>query len=71
MIKVVDIFAGAGSLGEGFSSFGRPDRRFELAVSIEKDPVAPRTLRIRALCRHFAERRPPSEYFAHLRGELS
>lgn len=71
MIKVVDIFAGPGGLGEGFAAFGAPRRRFELAVSIEKDPVAHRTLRLRAFFRQFTEGRLPAEYFAHLRGEIS
>lgn len=71
MIKVIDIFAGPGGLGEGFSSFRGPDRRFELAVSIEKDPVAHQTLRLRAFFRQFVGRRLPAPYFAHLRGEIS
>jgi len=73
MIKVIDIFAGPGGLGEGFSAYRglRSDRRFDLAVSIEKDPVAHRTLRLRAFARQFAGRRLPAAYFAHLRGELA
>ena len=53
MIPVVDIFAGPGGLGEGFSSFrdSRGNRAFELAVSIEKDHNAHATLRLRALWR--------------------
>lgn len=71
MIKVIDVFAGPGGLGEGFSSFrGREDHRFELAVSIEKDTVAHRTLRLRAFARQFRGQRLPTAYFAHLRGEL-
>lgn len=73
MIKVIDIFAGPGGLGEGFSSFrdSRGKRRFELAVSIEKDPLAHRTLRLRAFIRHFDRRRLPKAYREHLRAELS
>jgi len=71
MIKVIDVFAGPGGLGEGFSSFrGREDHRFELAVSIEKDAVAHRTLRLRAFARQFRGQRLPATYYAHLRGEL-
>jgi DNA (cytosine-5)-methyltransferase 1 len=72
MIKVIDIFAGPGGLGEGFSAYraSRPNRRFELSVSIEKDPVAHRTLRLRAFARRFAGRHLPAAYFAHLRGEI-
>lgn len=49
-IPVIDLFAGPGGLGEGFSkSLGA---RFGLAVSIEKDPSAWQTLRLRAVHRH-------------------
>jgi len=73
MIKVIDIFAGPGGLGEGFSAYraSRRDCGFELSVSIEKDPIAHRTLRLRAFARRFLGRHFPAAYFAHLRGELS
>lgn len=71
MIKVIDVFAGPGGLGEGFSSFrGAGDNRFELAVSIEKDAFAHRTLRLRAFARQFRGQRLPATYHAHLRGEI-
>ncbi len=73
MIKVIDIFAGPGGLGEGFSSFrsSRSERQFDLAVSIEKDPLAHRTLRLRAFVRQFTGRRLPQKYYEHLRLALS
>ena len=37
MIPVVDLFAGPGGLGEGFSAFNAPERVFKIYVSIEKD----------------------------------
>lgn len=49
-IQVVDLFAGPGGLGEGFTSFG-DGRRFEIVVSAEKDPKAWQTLRLRAFYR--------------------
>ncbi|WP_339490291.1 DNA cytosine methyltransferase [Pseudomonas sp. EL_65y_Pfl2_R95] len=49
-IQVVDLFAGPGGLGEGFSSFG-DGKRFEIVVSAEKDPQAWQTLRLRAFYR--------------------
>ncbi len=49
-IQVVDLFAGPGGLGEGFSSFG-DGKRFEIVVSAEKDPKAWQTLRLRAFYR--------------------
>lgn len=50
---VVDLFAGPGGLGEGFSSFRRVDGTpaYRLRVSVEKDPAAHRTLRFRAFTR--------------------
>jgi DNA (cytosine-5)-methyltransferase 1 len=51
-VPVVDIFAGPGGLGEGFTAFkGRANVRFELAISIEMDEIAHQTLRLRALKR--------------------
>ena len=48
-IPVVDLFAGPGGLGEGFSSAeGDP---FRIVVSAEKDPHAHQTLRLRAFYR--------------------
>ena len=42
-IPVIDLFAGPGGLGEGFSSVeDRPgSARFRIALSVEKDPSAP------------------------------
>jgi DNA (cytosine-5)-methyltransferase 1 len=70
MIPIVDIFAGPGGLGEGFSSWrdARGRQRFKLAVSIEKDTNAHATLRLRAFRRCFCEEAPP-EYDSLLRGE--
>ena len=45
-IPVIDLFAGPGGLGEGFSRSQRAD--FRIAVSIEKDEMAFETLRLRA-----------------------
>ena len=68
-IPVIDIFAGAGGLGEGFAAY--PDRdnpAFRIALSIEKEPAAARTLRLRAFFRAFAPDRVPEDYYALLRG---
>lgn len=49
-IGIVDIFAGPGGLSEGFASVGnRSNRPFKIALSIEKDAAAHRTLRLRSL----------------------
>lgn len=70
MIPVVDIFAGPGGLGEGFSSWqdARGRHPFRLAVSIEMDSSAYATLRLRAFRRCFDEA-PPEAYQGFLRGE--
>ena len=51
-IKLIDLFAGPGGLGEGFSSFqvngGYP---FKIVTSVEKDKFAHSTLRLRAYWR--------------------
>lgn len=51
-IKIVDLFAGPGGLGEGFSAFQAEGRHpFKIAVSVEKDKFAHSTLRLRAYWR--------------------
>lgn len=45
-IPVIDLFAGPGGLGEGFSRSSKGD--FRIAISIEKDGMAHETLRLRA-----------------------
>lgn len=45
-VPVIDLFAGPGGLGEGFSRSKSAD--FKIAVSIEKDGMAFETLRLRA-----------------------
>lgn len=69
MIPVLDVFAGPGGLGEGFSSFSapKPSGRFRIALSIEKDAHAHQSLRLRAFLRQFAS--PPAAYLRFLRGE--
>ena len=55
-------------MGEGFASLkSAPDQRaFRLALSIEKDPSAHRTLELRSLVRHFPDDKLPPEYIRHL-----
>lgn len=51
-IPVIDLFAGPGGLGEGFSAFNLGDRtRFQIALSIEKDAIARETLKLRSFFR--------------------
>jgi len=63
---IVDLFAGPGGLGEGFSRAGRnTDSRMKIHLSIEMDDHAVQTLRLRAFLRSFDEF--PGEYYAALR----
>lgn len=73
LIPVIDLFAGPGGLGEGFSALGRSEGRprFKVCLSIEKDAIAHQTLRLRAFFRFFKHGDVPSAYYSHLRGELS
>ena len=49
-IQIVDLFAGPGGLGEGFSSLD-DGASFKITVSAEMDPFAYKTLRLRAYYR--------------------
>ena len=71
-IPVVDIFAGPGGLGEGFSAFlpeGRVQRSpFRIAVSAEMERNAARTLRLRAFFRRFPPGDAPASYYDYVAG---
>ena len=68
-VAVVDLFSGPGGLGEGFSACTGPngERRYQINLSVEKDPTAHSTLLLRAFLRKFDEGFPP-EYYAFLNG---
>jgi len=68
-IPVIDIFAGPGGLSEGFSVFKSAghEHPFRVRLSIEKDPLAHQTLRLRAFVRQFAGCQIPSAYYDFLR----
>jgi DNA (cytosine-5)-methyltransferase 1 len=70
IFPVIDIFAGPGGLGEGFSAYiadGNP--AFKIKLSIEKDKTAHETLELRAFYRQFPTDTVPSEYYEYLREE--
>lgn len=71
-VPVIDLFAGPGGLGEGFSRYPlEGGKRFKIGLSIEKDPSAHKTLTLRAFFRQFEEGNAPDEYYQYLRGEIS
>lgn len=69
MIPVIDVFAGPGGLGEGFSALrnSRDLPIFGIALSIEKDPVAHQTLRLRNFFRQFPDGSKPEEYYGQIK----
>lgn len=72
-IPVIDIFAGPGGLGEGFSSLFNDDREriFKTVLSIEMEKYAHETLTFRSFYRQFHPDEVPEEYYQVLRGDLS
>jgi len=72
-IPIIDVFAGPGGLGEGFSSLQGDisGRQFKIALSVEKDPVACRTLMLRSIRRHLCDANALESYFDFLRGRIS
>lgn len=71
--KVIDLFAGPGGLAEGFSSVLGEDgaRRFEIALSAEKDAAAHQTLMLRSFTRQFPPDELPEDYYAFCEQRLT
>lgn len=68
---MIDLFAGPGGLGEGFSSFSlNGNHLFKIKLSIEKDEFAHKTLELRAFYRQFPANQVPIDYYRYLRGEV-
>lgn len=69
---VIDLFAGPGGLGEGFSSIKTRECRpvFLPVASFECDQHAHQTLQLRHFFRLF-DLNPPSEYYRYLAGKMS
>ena len=70
-IPIIDLFAGPGGLGEGFSSLRNKDeeRVFEIKLSIEKDEYAHQTLRLRSFYRQFKKGEVPELYYDYIKEE--
>jgi DNA (cytosine-5)-methyltransferase 1 len=66
-IPVIDLFAGPGGLGEGFSALRRSGESvFKIKLSIEKDKWAHQTLELRAFFREFPFRQVPNDYYDYI-----
>ncbi|MCX2743660.1 DNA (cytosine-5-)-methyltransferase [Mangrovivirga sp. M17] len=70
-IPVIDLFAGPGGLGEGFSSLldDNNERIFDIKLSIEKDVNAHETLRLRSFFRKFKPDEVPEAYYNIVRAK--
>jgi DNA (cytosine-5)-methyltransferase 1 len=72
MIKVIDLFAGPGGLGEGFASYidSNTDKTpFSIVASIEKEASAHKTLLLRSFFRKFPRGEAPKEYYQYVSGD--
>ncbi|HRI21304.1 MAG TPA: DNA cytosine methyltransferase, partial [Panacibacter sp.] len=71
-IPLIDLFAGPGGLGEGFTSVvdKNNNRFFRIALSIERDEFAHKTLTLRSFLRQFPFKKFPVEYYQFVSGEI-
>ena len=60
-VTVIDLFAGPGGLGEGFRNC-RSQSPFHIAMSVEKEPNAHKTLTLRAYYRKLKDKQPYIDY---------
>lgn len=70
---VVDLFAGPGGLGEGFSPLRTSGSSpFSIGISVEKEAAAHRTLRLRAFLREYVKERGrlPQQFVDFHSGEI-
>ena len=71
IIPVVDIFAGAGGLGEGFASLsGQNGIKFDISLSIESNASACETLLLRSFFRRSAGN-ARKDYYRYVNGAMS
>jgi DNA (cytosine-5)-methyltransferase 1 len=70
-IPAIDLFAGPGGLGEGFSSLrdSSAEPVFRIRLSVEKDVSAHKTLELRSFFRQFPDGEVPEDYYRYVRGE--
>lgn len=71
---VIDLFAGPGGLGEGFASLEEAGHHpFQIEASIENDPPANRTLKLRAFLREYRSLHGclPRQYLAFHAGQTT
>src|SRR5665647_1322604 len=68
-VPIIDLFAGPGGLGEGFTSIvdDKGNRVFKIKLSIEKDEDAYKTLQLRSFFRQFPIGQAPEEYYDYIK----
>lgn len=71
-IPVIDLFAGPGGLGEGFSSCqAQGETPFQIRLSIECEKSARETLLLRKFFKKLVQSKDTSDYYRFLREEIS
>lgn len=68
-IRVIDLFAGPGGLGEGFSAYQSDSEShpFRIVASVEHEKSAHQTLTLRAFYRQFLNDGVPDSYYEYLK----
>lgn len=69
-IPIIDLFAGPGGLGEGFSAYSDSKFNFDIKLSIEKEYSAAKTLALRKFFRKFPNFKAPDAYYDYVRGDI-
>lgn len=69
---IIDLFAGPGGLGEGFSELYNSNdlRVFKFVASIERDEFAYQTLLLRHFYKSYKRQDVPDDYYAYLEGRI-
>jgi DNA (cytosine-5)-methyltransferase 1 len=70
-VPIIDLFAGPGGLGEGFSAYDGDKLSFKINLSIEKEYSAVKTLALRKFFRKFPANRVPDTYYHYVTGDIS
>jgi DNA (cytosine-5)-methyltransferase 1 len=71
-INIIDLFAGPGGLGEGFSSYiSKGETPFRIRMSVEKEQSAHKTLTLRAFYRLLRAEGRTKPYFDYVEGRIS
>ena len=71
-VRIIDLFAGPGGLGEGFSGHlnSHGQQSFKIGLSVEMEASAHRTLELRAFYRQFPAGEAPDAYYDFLANKL-